>query len=94
MVPENARLDYIEDDAEVPRRCAHFISTDGSRIAGNDALETAIALSRVLLCERYMKQLQYMREAARRFPEHAGEASGLALSPEARFRLKDVLNNQ
>jgi len=45
-------------------------------------------------CERYMKQLQYMREAARRFPEHAGEASGLALSPEARFRLKDVLNNQ
>jgi hypothetical protein len=49
MVPENARLDYIEGDTEVPRRCADFISTDGSRIAGNDALETAIALSRVLL---------------------------------------------
>jgi len=45
-------------------------------------------------CERYMKQLHYMRETARRFPEHPGEASGPALSPEARFRLKHVLNNQ
>jgi hypothetical protein len=45
-------------------------------------------------CERYMKQLHYMRRTARRFPEHAGEANGLALSPEARFRLKHVLNSQ
>jgi hypothetical protein len=45
-------------------------------------------------CERYMKQLHYMRETARRFPEQAGEASGPALSPEARFRLKHVLNSQ
>jgi hypothetical protein len=45
-------------------------------------------------CERYMKQLHHMRETARRFPEHAGEASGPGLSPEARFRLKHVLNNQ
>jgi hypothetical protein len=35
-----------------------------------------------------------MRETARRFPEQAGEASGPALSPEARFRLKHVLNSQ
>jgi hypothetical protein len=41
-----------------------------------------------------MKQLHYIREIARRFPEHAVEASGPALSPEARFRLKHVLNNQ
>jgi hypothetical protein len=45
-------------------------------------------------CERYMKQLQYMRETARRFPEHAEEASGPVLSPEARSRLKHVLSNQ
>ena len=45
-------------------------------------------------CERYMKQLQYMRETTRRFPEHAEEASGPALSPEARSRLKHVLSNQ
>jgi len=45
-------------------------------------------------CERYMKQLHYMREAARRFPEHADEAGDPALSPEARFRLKHVLNSQ
>jgi len=45
-------------------------------------------------CERYMKQLHYMRETACRFPERAGEGGGSALSPEARFRLKHVLNNQ
>jgi hypothetical protein len=49
MAPENPRLDYIRGDTEVPRRCAHFIRTDGSRIADNDALETAIALLGVLL---------------------------------------------
>jgi len=41
-----------------------------------------------------MKQLQYLREAARRFPEHADEAVDPVLSPEARFRLKHVLNSQ
>src|SRR5260370_15213763 len=46
-------------------------------------------------CERYMKQLQYMREAARRFPEHADDARGPALSPDAKLRLKrHVLNSQ
>jgi hypothetical protein len=45
-------------------------------------------------CERYMKQLHYLRETARRFPEHADEgAGGAALSPEARLRLKQTLNN-
>ena len=45
-------------------------------------------------CERYMKQLHYLRETARRFPEHADEGRAPALSPEARVRLKDVLNSQ
>ena len=45
-------------------------------------------------CERYMKQLHYMRETARRFPEHTDEAGGPVLSPEAKFRLKHVLNTQ
>lgn len=45
-------------------------------------------------CERYMKQLHYLRETARRFPEHADEGRAPALSPEARLRLKDVLNSQ
>lgn len=49
MAPENARSDYIRGDTEVPRRCAHFIGTNGSRIAIIDALETAIALLGVLL---------------------------------------------
>lgn len=44
-------------------------------------------------CERYMKQLHYLRETARRFPEHADDAGGAALSPEARLRLKQTLNN-
>jgi hypothetical protein len=45
-------------------------------------------------CERYMKQLHYLRETARRFPEHADEGRDPVLSPEARVRLKDVLNSQ
>jgi hypothetical protein len=45
-------------------------------------------------CERYMKQLQYMREAAHQFPELADEGRGPALSPEARLRLKAILHNQ
>jgi hypothetical protein len=44
-------------------------------------------------CQRYMKQLGYMRETARCFPEHADEAHGPALSPEARLRLKHMLNS-
>ena len=45
-------------------------------------------------CERYMEQLHDIREAARRFPEHADEAGDPALSPEARSRLNHVLNSQ
>jgi hypothetical protein len=45
-------------------------------------------------CERYMKQLRYLRETARNFPEHANEADGPTLSPEARLHLKRVLNSQ
>jgi hypothetical protein len=41
-----------------------------------------------------MEQLHYMREIAHRFPEHAGKTNSTGLSPEARFRLKRVLNNQ
>ena len=44
-------------------------------------------------CERYMKQLHYLRETARHFPQHIGEVQGPALSPEARLRLKQVLKN-
>ena len=35
----------------------------------------------------------YLRETARHFPQHVGEVHGPALSPEARLRLKQVLNN-
>jgi hypothetical protein len=41
-----------------------------------------------------MEQLHYIREAAHRFPEHADEPGDPVLSPEARFRLKHVLNCQ
>ena len=44
-------------------------------------------------CERYMKQLHYLRDTARHFPQHIDEVQGPALSPEAKLRLKQVLNN-
>src|SRR5438034_5177946 len=42
-------------------------------------------------CERYMKQLNYMREVAREFPEKIGEISDATLPAEAKQRLKEAL---
>jgi hypothetical protein len=42
-------------------------------------------------CERYAKQLKYMRTVAREFPEKIGEVSDAKLAPEAKERLKEAL---
>jgi hypothetical protein len=42
-------------------------------------------------CERYAKQLKYMREVAREFPEKIDEISGATLPAEAKQRLKEAL---
>src|SRR6266850_477329 len=46
------------------------------------------------LLMRFRLRLHFIRETARRLPEHADEAGDPVLSPEARFRLKHVLNRQ
>ena len=42
-------------------------------------------------CERYAKQLNYMREVSREFPEKIGEVSDTTLPAEAKQRLKEAL---
>jgi hypothetical protein len=42
-------------------------------------------------CEHYAKQLKYMREVAREFPEKIGEVSDATLPAEAKQRLKEAL---
>ena len=42
-------------------------------------------------CERYAKQLNYMREVAREFPEKIGKISDATLPAEAKQRLKEAL---
>ena len=42
-------------------------------------------------CERYMKQLKYIRQVSREFPEKIGEVSEAKLSNEAKQRLKEAL---
>jgi hypothetical protein len=42
-------------------------------------------------CERYAKQLKYMRTVAREFPEKIGEVSDAKLPSEAKERLKQAL---
>src|SRR6266576_3622092 len=42
-------------------------------------------------CERYAKQLKYMREVAREFPEKIGEVSDATLPAETKQRLKEAL---
>jgi hypothetical protein len=45
-------------------------------------------------CQRYEEHLHYMRETARKFPEHADEASSASLAPEAKDRIKAKLAEQ
>jgi hypothetical protein len=42
-------------------------------------------------CERYMKQLKYIRQVSREFPDKIGELSDAKLSNEAKQRLKEAL---
>ena len=42
-------------------------------------------------CERYAKQLKYMREVAREFPKKIGEVSDATLPTEAKERLKESI---
>jgi len=42
-------------------------------------------------CERYAKQLKYMRAVAREFPEKIGQISDTKLPTDARARLKEAL---
>jgi hypothetical protein len=42
-------------------------------------------------CERYMKQLNYIRRVSREFPEKIGEASDVSLPEDAKERMKAAL---
>jgi hypothetical protein len=42
-------------------------------------------------CERYMKQLKYIRQVSREFPDKIGEISDAKLPAEAKQRLKEAL---
>ena len=42
-------------------------------------------------CQRYMKQLKYIRQVSREFPEKIGEVSDAKLPTEAKERLKEAL---
>jgi hypothetical protein len=42
-------------------------------------------------CERYLKQLKYIRRIAREFPEKIGEVSNEALPAQAKERMKAAL---
>jgi hypothetical protein len=44
-------------------------------------------------CERYEKQLKYMREVARVFPEKIGEVSGAKLPSDFKERMRDALKS-
>src|SRR5204862_6129969 len=44
-------------------------------------------------CQRYMKQLKYMRQVAREFPEKIGDVSDETLSLNAKERIKAALRS-
>ena len=43
------------------------------------------------LCERYMKQLKYIRQVSREFPEKIGDVSDASLPGDAKERMKAAL---
>jgi hypothetical protein len=44
-------------------------------------------------CERYMKQLKYMRDVAHEFPEKIGDVSDATLPSEVKQHLKESLGS-
>ena len=42
-------------------------------------------------CERYMKQLKYIRQVSREFPDKIGEVSDASLSADAKEQIKAAL---
>lgn len=44
-------------------------------------------------CERYAKQLQYMREVAREFPEKIGDVAEEKMPDDAKQRMRDVIKS-
>jgi len=42
-------------------------------------------------CQRYMKQLKYIRQVSREFPDKIGEVSDAKLPAEAKARMKEAL---
>jgi hypothetical protein len=42
-------------------------------------------------CERYMKQLKYIREVSREFPDKIGEISDESLTADAKERMKAAM---
>jgi hypothetical protein len=44
-------------------------------------------------CENYEKQLKYMRQISREFPEKIGEISEAKLSDDAKQRMKESLRS-
>lgn len=42
-------------------------------------------------CERYMKQLEYIREVSREFPNKVGEISDASLTADAKERMKTAM---
>ena len=42
-------------------------------------------------CERYMKQLKYIRQVSREFPEKIGDVSDASLPVDAKERMKAAL---
>jgi len=45
-------------------------------------------------CQRYEEQLRYIHETARKFPEHADEASRVPFPPDVKERIKQKLAEQ
>ena len=45
-------------------------------------------------CQRYMKQLKYMRHVAREFPEKIGDVSDATLPPDAKERIQAALRSK
>jgi hypothetical protein len=88
LVANDACKIHRQTHAQMPRDGADTLAIDGPAHAVGDADQETSALFDLLLVPTLRGTARYMRHTARKFPEHADEASGSTFSPEARERIK------
>src|SRR5213592_4284203 len=91
LAPTADRALYLQVHAHVPRGRRILALGMDKELPLTTRIKLRIHYLMCSFCERYAKQLKYMRTVAREFPDKIGEISDAKLPSEAKQRLKEAL---